>query len=342
MLMKKLTSFLLILAAHTSLWAAIESNLSVSAGLSYDNNILQLSKMYIDEFTDNTKPQRYSISSIDDMVVGALATAGTGVTYAGGWKSGITLSFDGDFYTRNKVCNYYLFKGTFYQRIPGFFWIYFKYQYAPNKYVADYFVDEYESMTYKEDKFSLSVRRKFFDRLTLCINGAYGRAYYNKYFMRYDNNKKAAGGEIALSYKPFDCELTYLYTGSQKIERPASTPKDLVTDGSYNENSIGCNINIRLPKIKKFNHYISTGYSFDLRNYTSGFSEDKYHNGRVDKKNSIRLSYCTTFRKHFSIDLFCISTFRQTNSKIYMKIADEKSFSQLQAGVKISSDLKLK
>jgi hypothetical protein len=344
--MKKYFILSIILVAMIGLYSkAINLESEINFGFQYNSNIILLSDDDTDQFLDNEKPDKYQISSLDDMVMNmSYALKMKNYIFSGHTQiDDLKLNFNK--YLENSVKdNGYISLGIkqFFSRKLD---MSLRYYYYPQIYLRQYksvLDDEYHEFEYSKNYYTANLKWDIASKLNIQYGVQYTQLFFSKWFTEYDAD--IITSNISLNWQPakkVQLQLRYGYRFAEADAEDAfAEPEliDVIKDASYKSNIYYGNLKFkRMPLKTTFN----ISYQLETRYFDSEYENDTYHFGRNDYIHSLKAGIYKSLHKNLSLILKAEYGFRNTESPVPSVIAD-KEYSFWKTGITFSYDIILK
>jgi len=344
--MKRFLFVTLILLTIISLWSRrITLDSEIDIGFEYDSNVIRLSDDDQDEFLDSDNPDKYLISSLDDMIMNMTYSLKLKHYFFAGHTQIDEFKLSFDKYLENSVKDTgylsYGIKQYFNSKLD----MSLRYYFYPQIYVRQYqsvLEDEYHEFEYSKNYYTMNLNWDVQKRLGIKYELQYSQLYFNKWFTEYDADILTSN--IYLNWQPvsrFELLCRYGWRVSDTdAEEAFNDPSeiDVIKDAAYSSNIYACDLKFKkLPGKATLN----LGYSLETRFFESEYENDTYHYNRNDYIHIISTSLYKSLHKRLSLLAKAEYGFRNTESPNDYVITD-KEYSYWNAGITLSYDIKLK
>lgn len=303
--------------AQTAGWAAALLLLSVSAhaapsqslrlnlglGANWDDNFLEYSDGQISDFDSGAHPDRFSVESVDDVVLEPTV----GLTYEKERDRGagrtIRLRWAGSFQSKNATSDH--LSGSFSWQeafgkdrsltLNGYL--------LPNFYLRQLFDEDLPSGTgasrYRRAEFalklaSLAYRQRVLPRTLLSVSYQYERRDYNNDFLERDSDTHETGAGLDWTQRGgrlgFGANGGYRSSNARAADGDdpgGVTPDD--ADVSYNGVVLGGDGHVDLARGRSGRLSAEAAYELRTRDYLSDRPADRSHFGRKDRLHDLTL-----------------------------------------------------
>ena len=344
--MKRTLIVTLMLLTMISLWSkGIALNSDIDFGFEYDNNIVRLSDGDQDEFLDNTNPDKYLISSLDDMIMNMSYSLKLKNYFFAGHTQIDELKFSFDKYLENSVKDTGYLSFGIKQYFNSKLDMNLKYYYYPSIYVRQYqsvLDDEYHEFEYSKNYYTAKLNWDMQKRLAMQFELQYSQLYFNKWFTEYDTD--IITSNIYLNWQPVNTvELICRYgwrVSDTDAEEAFNDPSaiDVIKDAAYSSNIYALDLKLRKMPGKTT---LNLGYRLETRFFDSEYEDDTYHYNRNDYIHTISTSIYKSLHKRLSLLAKAEYGFRTTESP-YNYVIEAKEYSYYNAGITLSYAIKLK
>ncbi|MBN1970532.1 MAG: hypothetical protein JXR48_07175 [Candidatus Delongbacteria bacterium] len=313
------------------------SQIYLKSGVSYTNNVINLSDDDLDEFEGGEKEYKYDLESSDDIFLKLDAYYLFKYNFLDHTQK-LKFGADSEIYFKNQILNSTDLQFSLQQYINKNWNFIVGYTYKPNTYVNRYKCvvdDKYHSMEYSKDGVDLRLNFQFMKNFEFSCETIFQRGFYNKYFTEYDYNSLDYMGQV--SYNPskwFDIVFRYKFRnlegdGEEAYDFEVSQKKD----GSYESDlymvSFDFNPEVKSESLSSF--LIGISYSYENRYFSSKIEGDNFHTGRKDYYN--RISSDIIYKmEEVSLGLELRYENRKTDSYDSV-VENEKSYDSMTAGL---------
>ncbi len=337
--------------------------LKLSAGTTYDNNILKYSDKYIDRFINLEDEGRFHISSYDDMVIPYSVGLIYSNRFIGKLKTTLSAEYSSNSYANNGIKNWEQYDIYLRQSITKSISVYLSYSYIPDFYIRHFRDDDWveqvgytpEAFTpyaFSKDDISTWIQYNFSWKTTkLRTYFSYMRYFHNKHYTEYDSDNYLYGFRIYQSVTKklsVDAGYRYVTSDAKAIDEANDFDEAAVAtrgDATYLEHTYIFGADYTLPKVFKLKNDVGITVQFIRRIYTTDhFLElDPIHAGRDDKSIRIYSSYNLQVFKNFSVSAFLNWIYRDSETLAEENreyLSDEKDYTQYQFGIKFRYNIK--
>lgn len=310
----------------------------------YNSNILNLSPYHLDEFKAGGRPEKYRISSADDLITSVRVELGLRHTYLGGRTQNNKFIMNYHKYWNNSIKDSGYFGYELQQFFGRKFFVTLNYFYFPEIYVNN-FTSELETQTiYREFSYSRNIYRtrfrwRFHNMVHLDYKFDISNLYYNEYFTEYDaNNRESDIGFIVFPNENIRMTIRYAYRiSSAKGGAEAYPDLNVQKDPSYEMNNYYYSISFPFHILKRDTHFFSR-LEYEERFFQSDYESNSYHFGREDRKISfynllrIPMTDSVQLRTNYSFEQ------RRTDSP-FSFVERDKKYSTHEVGLGLDIDL---
>lgn len=327
----------------------------ISLASFYDNNILKYSRKYLDRFINREDEGRFHINTYDDLVLNGALQISRSFRFIRRYKSEISTELRQRIYTMNPIKNWFYWRISLRQYLPGRISLKLSYSFIPKFYVRHYrdedWVNKYgytpetfQPFEFSKDNYTVWVQKYIFNRTLLRFILGYMRYYHNKHFTEYDCHNVLYGFHI---YQPVfsrgKINFGYRFTVSDAkgYDEPGEA-RDLSDDSdpSFEDDTFVGGFTYRFPPIFDRHNSLKVEARFQRRYYqTTHYPElDPIHAGREDKNIRIYLNYYLQLNKRLTLTLFYNWLQRDSDTSAEANrtfLSNEKDYRQQQVGLGI-------
>ena len=345
----KIYIILAIILTVFSLYSkAINLESEFNFGFQYDSNVILLSDDDADQFLDNEKPEKYQISSLDDMVLNMSYALKMKNYFFSGHTQIDDLKLNFNKYLENSVKdNGYIsfgIKQYFSKKLD----MSIRYYYYPQIYLRQYKSvldeneDEYHEFEYSKNFYTANLKWDAAPILNLQYGIQYSQLFFNEWFTEYDAGILTSNITLKCDMvKKIQFSLRYGYRiaeadAEDAFADPASV--SVIKDASYKSNIYYGNLKFKKMPLKTT---VNLSYQLETRYYDSNNINDTYHYGRNDYIHSIKTGIYKTLHKNMAMNLKAEYGFRQTESPV-LSVVTDKEYSFWKAGISFTYDIIIK
>jgi hypothetical protein len=273
--------------------------------LTYDDNILDLSERQQDEFKDGTRPKKYRIEEIDDVVASPWAELRLKARLIGD-PTTFGLKAQANAYQENSFANYEEYRLFVHQPL-GRHELGVEYDLDADVYNREYKVaviqgvtDPWDSGFYTDHELELFYRHQVSPGLSVRPFAGYAVRDYESPFGYRDLRGYFAGVRPAVEVGPWTAFLQYRY---ESMEADASAPED--PDTSFREHQIEPGVGVALLDRRL---ELTLRYRVGYREYTSSddptyfFLTDPSYVDREDRRERVELAARFRLHKNWSVE----------------------------------------
>jgi hypothetical protein len=298
--------------------AATTQRVTAGASLStfYDSNVLEYSSDQRTLFEGGTRPDRYSLETLDDLVWNPGVTLGWERIGARGRRHALRLHGEGDFHQKNGTADFRAgsvswregwsrerrLSAGFYH-LPEF---YLRQLSDEDAQLAFPGLSRYRRAAFGLDIVSAGYSQRVRSSHALALDWQYERRRYHERFRERDSGTHDAEagfgwtrlprrGEFALKAGYRKCSAR----GDDGDEAPGVTPDDV--DVSYHGWSAEARGGFDLGRAGPVRLAADADYTFSVRDFDSDRPADRYHFGRRDDLHEIEAGVSARWRRHWSV-----------------------------------------
>ncbi|MDP8211267.1 MAG: hypothetical protein RAO94_11390 [Candidatus Stygibacter australis] len=346
--MKRFLFVTLILLTIISLWSrniALDSEIDI--GFEYDSNVIRLSDDDQDEFLDSDNPDKYLISSLDDMIMNMTYSLKLKHYFFAGHTQIDEFKLNFDKYLENSVKDTGYLSYGIRQYFNSKLNMSLRYYFYPQIYVRQYHSvlddgDEYHEFEYSKNYYTMNLNWDVQKHLDIKFELQYSQLFFNKWFTEYDADILTSN--IYLNWQPvskFELLCRYGWRISDTDAEDAfNDPSaiDVIKDAAYSSNIYALDLKFRKMPGKTT---LNLGYKLETRFFDSEYEDDTYHYNRNDYIHVISTSLYKSLHKRLSLLAKAEYGFRNTESPA-PDVATDKEYNYWNAGITLSYDIKLR
>ena len=329
--------------------AAAGQRLELTLGLGggYDSNLLQYSDVQRDVFLAGTKPERYSIHSLDDATWAPSAGLQWTLDQGGGRRHIVRARFTGDFHSKNPTADYHELSASWRESFSGrkrlTIGIYSLPAFYLRQLIAEDYVPPFPGLDrHHRAQFALTIgSAAWSQRVARDVDA--GLAYqlegrhYNPDFRERDSKTHQVKARVGLSpgRRSLDVAVGYRWDrakGEDGDEPESPADDDISYHGPIAE--VGGEAELARAGARRLAGDLA--YEIGSRSFDSDRPTDSYHFGRDDLIQAVEVGLRVSLRPHWSVRGY----YRYENDNARLGVdappsSDVGSYHQHQAGLQI-------
>ena len=287
-------------------------NLGLGSSSLYDDNFLQYSSDQLRVFASGLSPDRFSIRSSDDLLVGPYASL-TWLNEMGKARSrSLRLKWSSEFHKKNGTADLRTYSATWREAfskdrrltlygywLPGF---YLRQLFDEDAVVAFPGLSRYRRVEFDLAIGSLAWRQRIGGKTRGEIKYQYEHRSYNPDFV--ERTSGTHQGELGVEFYRLPSRGALEFHGGYRVSNAKAADSDTVGDDpdvSYHGIIAGLGWRMELARKSAWRLGASAAYELGTRAYDSNLPTDKYHYKRDDTSNDVDVALRWAFPPHWTV-----------------------------------------
>jgi len=289
-------------------------SLKLGLGVSslYDDNFLQYSDEQLLTFQSGLKPDRFSISSSDDLLMGPVGSLTWLNEMGGGRSRSLRLKWSGEFHKKNGAADFRSYSGTWSEAfsrdrrltlygywLPGF---YLRQLNDEDAILAYPGLSRYRRAEFDLGIGSVAWRQRIGARIRGNVGYQYEHRSYNPNFV--ERTSRTHQAELGLEINRLPSQGKVECHSGYRVSNAKAADSDSIgddSDVSYHGIIAGLGWRMDLARIGASKVGVNLGLNLATRAYESNFPTDKYHYKRDDTLSAIDVSLRWAVPPHWAV-----------------------------------------
>ena len=287
-------------------------DLGLGASTLYDDNFMQYSSDQLRVFASGLNPDRFSIQSSDDLLIGPYASLTWRNEMGRSRSHSLRLRWGGEFHKENGTADFRNYSATWREAFPRDrrltlygFWLpgfYLRQLFDEDVAVAFPGLSKYRRVTFDLGIGSLSWRQRIAGTSRGEVKYQYEHRSYNPDFVERTSNTHQ--GELGVEFYRLPRRGTLEFHGGYRVSKAKAADSDSVADDpdvSYHGIITGVGWSMEFARTRAWRLRASAGYELGTRAYDSNLPTDKYHYKRDDILNTVDIALRWALPPHWAV-----------------------------------------
>jgi len=287
-------------------------DLGLGASSRYDDNVLQYSSDQLRVFASGLKPDRFSIQSSDDLLMGPFASLTWRNVMGPGRSRSLRLKWNGEFHQKNGTADFRTYSATWREAFSKDRQLTLYGDWLPSFYLRQLFdedvdvafpgLSKYRRVEFDLGMGSLSWRQRIARKARCEITYRYEHRSYNPDFM--ERTSRTHQGELGVEFFRLPRRGSLEFTGGYRVSKAKAADSDTVGDDpdvSYHGVIAGLGWRMDLMRKRAWRLGASAGYGLGTRAYDSNLPADRYHYKRDDTSNTVDVGLRWALPPHWAV-----------------------------------------
>jgi hypothetical protein len=287
-------------------------DLSLGSSALYDDNFLQYSSDQLRVFASGLKPDRFSIRTSDDLLIGPYVSLTWMNEMRKARSRSLRLKWSGEFHKKNGTADLRTYSATWRETfsrsrrltlygywLPSF---YLRQLSDEDAVVAYPGLSKYRRVEFDLGIGALSWRQRITGKTRGEIKYQYEHRSYSPDFV--ERTSGTHQGELGVEFYRFPSRGSLEVHGGYRVSKAKAADSDTVGDDpdvSYHGIIAGLGWRMDLARKRAWKLGASAGYEFGTRAYDSSLPTDKYHYKRDDTLNTIDVALRWALPPHWAV-----------------------------------------